>query len=109
MKEKEMGKNETEKKEKKGVKKIPMRESNPRPLNLQLAITTTELQPQGLIARTKPTYTTNLNEHELRVASLAALAPPIIMCVCGAKSMIITRNQGVGMTGLKCHVISGFK
>ena len=36
MKEKERGKNETEKK--KGVakkKKVPMRESNPRPLNLQ--------------------------------------------------------------------------
>ena len=33
MKEKESGKNETEKK---GVKKkVPMRESNPRPLNLQ--------------------------------------------------------------------------
>ena len=76
MKEKEWGKNETEKKERKGVKKkVPMRESNPRPLNLQPAITTTELQPQGLIARTKPTYTTNLNGHELRVASLPA---PII-------------------------------
>ena len=76
MKEKEWGKNETEKKERKGVKKkVPMRESNPRSLNLQPAITTTELQPQGLIARTKPTYTTNLNGHELRVASLA---PPII-------------------------------
>ena len=37
-------------------KKIPMRESNPRPLNLQPAVTTTELPPQGLIARTKPTH-----------------------------------------------------
>ena len=37
MKEKEKEKNETEKKKKKkGVKKkVPMRESNPRPLNLQ--------------------------------------------------------------------------
>ena len=40
MKEKERGKNETEKK--KGVKKkVPKRESNPRPLNLPPAITTT--------------------------------------------------------------------
>ena len=51
MKEK---KNETEKK--KEWKKVPMRESNPRPLNLQPAVTTTELPPQGLIAHTKPTY-----------------------------------------------------
>ena len=42
MKEKEKGKNETEKKGKKEFKKkVPMRESNPRPLNLPLAITTT--------------------------------------------------------------------
>ena len=38
-----------------------------------------QLPPQGLIAHTKPTYpptyTANLNGHELRVASLA---PPII-------------------------------
>ena len=57
-----------------------MRESNPRPLNLQPAVTTTELPPQGLIARTIiPTYTANLNGDELRVASLAALAAPIIL------------------------------
>ena len=63
---------------KKGVKKkVLMRESNPRPLNLQPAVTTTELPPQGLIARTILTYMANLNGHELRVASLAALAPPI--------------------------------
>ena len=68
MKEKERGKNETEK-----LKKVPMRESNPRPLNLQPP----HIPPQGLIARTIPTYTANLNGHELRVASLAALAPPI--------------------------------
>ena len=77
MKEKERGKNETEKEQKKrSEKKVPMRELNQRPLNLQPAINTTQLPPQGLIARTKPTYTTNLNGHELRVASLAALAPP---------------------------------
>ena len=76
MKEKERGKNETEKKRVKKKIKIPMRESNLRPLNLQPAITTTYLLPQGLIART---YTTNLNGHELRVASLAALAPPNII------------------------------
>ena len=35
MKEKEREKNETEKK---GVKKVPMRESNPRPLNLHASI-----------------------------------------------------------------------
>ena len=42
MKEKERGENETGK-EKKGVgkKKLPMWGSNPRPLNLQPAITTT--------------------------------------------------------------------
>ena len=34
MKVKERGKNETEKK--RSEKKVPMRESNPRPLNLQL-------------------------------------------------------------------------
>ena len=56
-----------------------MRESNPRSLNLQPAVTTTELPPQGLIARTILTYMANLNGHELRVASLAALAPPITM------------------------------
>ena len=56
-------------------KKVPQRESNPRPLNLQPAMTTT---PQGFIARTKPTYTANLNGHELRMASLAALAPQTI-------------------------------
>ena len=68
MKEKEREKNETEKK---GVKKkVPMRESNPRPLNLQPAITTTQLPPQGLIVCTKRTYTANLNGHELRVALL---------------------------------------
>ena len=81
MKEKERGKNETEKK---GVKKkIPMRESNPRPLNLQPAITITIATASGIdIARTIiiiPTYTANLNGDELRVASLAALAPPIII------------------------------
>ena len=38
---------------------------------------TTELPPQGLIARTILTYMANLNGHELRVASLAALTPPI--------------------------------
>ena len=64
--------------EKKGVKKkVPKRESNQRPLNLQPAVTTTELPPQGLTARTILTYMANLNGHELRVASLAALAPPI--------------------------------
>ena len=69
MKEKKM-------RQKKGVKKkVPMRESNPRPLNLHPA---TELPPQGLIARTILTYMANLNGHELRVASLAALAPPTI-------------------------------
>ena len=38
------------------------------------------LSPQAYDGRTIiiPTYTTNLNCHELRVASLAALAPPII-------------------------------
>ena len=36
MKEKERGKNETEKK--RSEKKVPMRESNPRPLNLSVAI-----------------------------------------------------------------------
>ena len=55
-----------------------MRESNPRHLNLQPAVTTTELPPQGSIARTILTYMANLNGHELRVASLAALAPPIM-------------------------------
>ena len=35
MKEKERGENETEKKNKRSEKKGPMRESNPRPLNLQ--------------------------------------------------------------------------
>ena len=61
---------------KKGVKKkIPMRESNPRPLNLQ--------PPHSYrlrdFARTIiiPTYTGNLDGDELRVASLTALAPPI--------------------------------
>ena len=38
MKETERGENETEKR---SEKKVPMRESNPRPLNLQLVITTT--------------------------------------------------------------------
>ena len=51
-----------------------MRESNPRPLNLQTAVTITELPPEGYLLTT---YTTNLNGHELRVASLAVLAPPI--------------------------------
>ena len=44
MKEKERGKNETEKKKKikrSEKKKVPKRESNPRPLNLPPAITTT--------------------------------------------------------------------
>ena len=56
-----------------------MRESNPRPLNLQPLPHSYRVPPQGLIARTKPTYTANLNGHELRVASLAALAPPIMI------------------------------
>ena len=67
-----------ENRKKRSEKKVSMRESNPRPLNLQPAVTTTELPPQGLIARTILTYMANLNGHELRVASLAALAPPII-------------------------------
>ena len=37
-----------------------------------------------MTARTKPTYTANLNGHELREASLAALAPPIIHQQTGA-------------------------
>ena len=41
MKEKERGKNETVKKGRRSEKKVPMRESNPQPLNLPLAITTT--------------------------------------------------------------------
>ena len=53
MKEKKM-KEKKKRSEKK--KKVPMRESNPRPLNLQPAVTTTELPPQGLIARTILTY-----------------------------------------------------
>ena len=40
MKEKERGENETEKK-RSGKKKVLKRESNPRPLNLQPAMTTT--------------------------------------------------------------------
>ena len=68
---KRKGKNETEKK---GVKKVPMQESNPRPLNLQPP------PPQGFVARTIiiPTYSGNLNGDELRVAPLAVLAPPMI-------------------------------
>ena len=46
MKEKERGKNETEKKG--SEKKIPMRESNPRPLNLQPAITITIATASGI-------------------------------------------------------------
>ena len=41
MKEKERGENETEKKRRSEKKKVPKRESNPRPLNLQPAMTTT--------------------------------------------------------------------
>ena len=66
-----------------------MRESNPRPLNLQPCITTTELPPKGLIARTYYTsspglfscactymyiYIANFDFDDLTVA---ALAPPI--------------------------------
>ena len=47
MKEKERGKNDTEKREWK-KKKIPMQESNPRPLNLQPAITITIATASGI-------------------------------------------------------------
>ena len=80
MKEKERRKNETEKKRSE-KKKVPMWESNPRPLNLQPPH---NYRLRDFVARTIiiiPTYTTNLNGDELRVASLAALAPPIIYAV----------------------------
>ena len=62
-------------------KKVPMRESNPRPLNLQPPH---NYRLGDFVARTIiiiPTYTANLNGDELRVASLAALAPPTIFTV----------------------------
>ena len=53
-------------------KKIPRRESNPRPLNLQPPHIATASGIDCTHVCTKPTYTANLNGHELRVASLAA-------------------------------------
>ena len=56
-------------------KKIPRRESNLRPLNLQ--------PPHIASYRLRDVCTklANLNGHELRVASLAALAPPITQTI----------------------------
>ena len=66
-----------QKKKRSEKKKVPMLESNPRPLNLQPPH---NYRLRDFVARTIiiiiPTYTANLNGDELRVASLAALAPP---------------------------------
>ena len=92
---------------KRSEKKVPMRESNP--LNLQPAVTTTKLPPQGLIARTILTYMANLNGHELRVASLAALAPPIIpVHACNTLANILIRGliHGRGVDWVSSHPLS---
>ena len=83
MKEKERGENETEKKE--GVKKkkkVPMRESNPRPFNLQtksVAIVSPRMRiyDQTSCIYIYNIYIANLDCHDLNVSALAALAPPI--------------------------------
>ena len=79
MKEKERGGNETEKK---GVKKkVPMRESNPRPLNLQtLKMCCYSITAHAHYDQTSRIYIyiyiANLDCHDLNVS---ALAPPIIV------------------------------
>ena len=61
MKEKERGENETEKK-RSGKKKVLKRESNPRPLNLQPAMTTTySYRLRDLINRHIPQISMDMN------------------------------------------------
>ena len=71
---------------KKGVKKkkkeVPMRESNPRPLNLQTLKSVAIVSPHMRIYDQTSRiyiyiiYIANLDCHDLNVSALAALAPP---------------------------------
>ena len=76
MKEKERGENETGKK--KGVEKKKNFQCGDRTRDLLICSRPSLPHSYRLRDCTKPTYTANLNGHELRVASLAALAPPIM-------------------------------
>ena len=80
MKEKERGKNETEKKKKKRSEKKFQSGNRTRDLLICLRPSL----PHSYRLRdllNPPTNTENLNGDELRVASLAALAPPIIVLI----------------------------
>ena len=78
MKEKERGKNETE------IKKEEKKKFQSGNRTRDLLIYSRPSLPHSYRLRdwlhvlNPPTYTANLNGHELRVASLTALAPPII-------------------------------
>ena len=67
----------------KGVKKkVPMRESNPRPLNLQTHVHVAIVSPRMRINDQTSRfyiyiYIANLDFDDLTMAALAALAPPI--------------------------------
>ena len=62
------------------------RESNPGPFAWKVTTLTVD-RPRLLIACTYyTTYIANLDCHELRVASLAALAPPIMLGHCSSIS-----------------------
>ena len=81
MKEKERGGMRQKKKEGVKKKKVPMRESNPRPLNLQtksVAIVSPRMRIYDQTSRIYIIYIANLECHDLNVSALAALAPPII-------------------------------
>ena len=73
--EKERGEKEREKRKGEG-KKVPQQGSNLRPSTVQPTAYSYRLRYNCTHERTKPTYIANLDCHELRVASLAALAPP---------------------------------
>ena len=79
--EKRKGKKMRQKKKRSEKKKVPMRESNPRPLNLQ----TLKMCCYSITAHAHLwsnftylyIYIANLDCHDLNVSALAALAPPI--------------------------------